>query len=160
MGNVQGYGAFKAQDNSNKKSKDEQKKELSQLEKALEEKKLELYKLLDIYKYHINVAILEHSFKLKNEELVENITSELKNQDEKIKKMKKNIVRKCETINILQILYKEKNINLILFCKAVLVILGLISTTMGNIIHLNHFLLHYRYLSQMNFHFLLYFQQI
>lgn len=135
MGNVQGYGAFKAQNNSNTKSKEEKKKEASQLEKALEEKKQELYKLLDIYKYHINVAILEHSFKLKNEELVENITSDLKHQDEKIKKNEEKYSSKMRNYkrssNILQ---EKKNINLILFYVTILVILGLISTTVWAIL--------------------------
>lgn len=138
MGNVQGYGAFAGQNNitNNKKSKEEQKKAASQLEKALEEKKQELYKLLDIYKYHINVAILEHSFKLKNEELVENISSDLKNQDEKIKKNEEKYSSKMRdyksSSNNLQ---EKKNINLILFYVTILVILGLISTTVWAILN-------------------------
>jgi hypothetical protein len=135
MGNIQGYGAFRPSNNTKEKSNEDKKKEQTELEKALEHKKTELYTILDIYKYHINVAILEQSFKLKNETLIENITDTLKNQDEKIKKNDEKYSSEMRNYkHISNVLHERKNINLILFYITVLVVLGLIGTTLWAIL--------------------------
>ena len=105
------------------------------MEKALEHKKTELYTILDIYKYHINVAVLEHSFKLKNETLIENISDDLKTQNEKIKKNDEKYSSEMRNYKYnSNVLHERKNINLILFYVTILTVLGLIGTTLWAII--------------------------
>ncbi len=137
MGNIQGYGAFRPSNNINTKEKynEDKKKEQTELEKALEDKKTELYTILDIYKYHINVAVLEHSFKLKNETLIENISDDLKTQNEKIKKNDEKYSSEMRNYKYnSNVLHERKNINLILFYVTILTVLGLIGTTLWAII--------------------------
>jgi hypothetical protein len=135
MGNIQGYGAFRPSNNTREKSNEDKKKEQTELEKALEHKKNELYTILDIYKYHINVAVLEHSFKLKNETLIENISDDLKTQNEKIKKNDEKYSSEMRNYKYnSNVLHERKNINLILFYVTILTVLGLIGTTLWAII--------------------------
>ena len=135
MGNIQGYGAFRPSNNTKEKSNEDKKNEQTELEKALENKKTQLYTILDIYKYHINVAVLEHSFKLKNETLIENISDDLKTQNEKIKKNDEKYSSEMRNYKYnSNVLHERKNINLILFYVTILTVLGLIGTTLWAII--------------------------
>ena len=135
MGNIQGYGAFRPSNNTKEKSNEDKKNEQTELEKALENKKTQLYTILDIYKYHINVAVLEHSFKLKNETLIENISDDLKTQNEKIKKNDEKYSSEMRNYKYnSNVLHERKNINLILFYVTILTVLGLIGTTIWAII--------------------------
>ena len=130
MGNIQGYGSFRPSNNTKEKSNEDKKNEQTELEKALENKKTQLYTILDIYKYHINVAVLEHSFKLKNETLIENISDDLKTQNEKIKKNDEKYSSEMRNYKYnSNVLHERKNINLILFYVTILTVLGLIGTT-------------------------------
>jgi hypothetical protein len=135
MGNIQGYGSFRPSNNTKEKSNEDKKNEQTELEKALENKKTQLYTILDIYKYHINVAVLEHSFKLKNETLIENISDDLKTQNEKIKKNDEKYSSEMRNYKYnSNVLHERKNINLILFYVTILTVLGLIGTTIWAII--------------------------
>ena len=135
MGNIQGYGSFRPSNNTKEKSNEDKKNEQTELEKALENKKTKLYTILDIYKYHINVAVLEHSFKLKNETLIENISDDLKTQNEKIKKNDEKYSSEMRNYKYnSNVLHERKNINLILFYVTILTVLGLIGTTIWAII--------------------------
>ena len=135
MGNIQGYGSFRPSNNTKEKSNEDKKNEQTELEKALENKKTQLYTILDIYKYHINVAVLEHSFKLKNETLIENISDDLKTQNEKIKKNDEKYSSEMRNYKYnSNVLHERKNINLILFYVTILTVLGLIGTTLWAII--------------------------
>ncbi len=135
MGNIQGYGSFRPSNNTKEKSNEDKKNEQTELEKALENKKSQLYTILDIYKYHINVAVLEHSFKLKNETLIENISDDLKTQNEKIKKNDEKYSSEMRNYKYnSNVLHERKNINLILFYVTILTVLGLIGTTIWAII--------------------------
>jgi hypothetical protein len=132
MGNVQGYGSFAAGNNNNNnanasKKMSEDEKAKREFKRLLEQKKLELYKLLEIYNYHIKVGILEQSFKIKNQELIKQLDNELKTQTMEIKKLDEKYQRSVKELkkNTRDLDYK-KNINEILFYIALLCFIGLI----------------------------------
>ena len=116
MGNVQAYGQFESGNLDNTDSINSKKKEQTVFMKLLEEKKKEMQKLLEMYLYHINLAILEHSFKLKNEELLDKMNNELKEQEESIKKNENKYTSKMRDLKYMSTQKEHKKyVNLIMF---------------------------------------------
>tara|TARA_E500000178_G_scaffold352547_1_gene416234 strand:+ start:459 stop:869 length:411 start_codon:yes stop_codon:yes gene_type:complete len=115
MGNVQAYGQFESGNLDNSETI-KSKKDETVFMKLLEQKKKEMQKLLEMYLYHINLAVLEHSFKLKNEELLDKMNNELKEQDETIKKNENKYTAKMRDLKYISTQNEQKKyINLIMF---------------------------------------------
>ena len=116
MGNVQAFGQFESGNLDNNDSINSKKKEQTVFMKLLEEKKKEMEKLLEMYLYHINLAVLEHSFKLKNEELLDKMNNELKEQEESIKKNENKYTSKMRDLKYMSTQKEHKKyVNLIMF---------------------------------------------
>ena len=116
MGNVQAFGQFESGNLDNNDSINSKKKEQTLFMKLLEEKKKEMQKLLEMYLYHINLAVLEHSFKLKNEELLDKMNNELKEQEESIKKNENIYTSKMRDLKYMSTQKEHKKyVNLIMF---------------------------------------------
>lgn len=125
MGNVQAYGQFES-GNLDNDSINSKKEEQTVFMKLLEEKKKEMQKLLEMYLYHINLAVLEHSFKLKNEELLDKMNNELKEQEESIKKNENKYTSKMRDLKYISTQKEQKKyVNLIMFYVTLLSIVVL-----------------------------------
>tara|TARA_Y100001980_G_C14461554_1_gene243362 strand:- start:464 stop:877 length:414 start_codon:yes stop_codon:yes gene_type:complete len=128
MGNVQAYGQFESGNLNNTDSINSKKEEQTLFMKLLEEKKKEMQKLLEMYLYHINLAVLEHSFKLKNEELLDKMNNELKDQEEAIKKNENKYTSKMRDLKYISKQNEQKKyINLIMFYLTLISIVALTS---------------------------------
>ena len=127
MGNVQAYGQFESGNLNNNDTVNSKKKELTLFMKLMEEKKKEMKKLLEMYLYHINLAVLEHSFKLKNEELIDKMNNELKYQEETIKKNENKYTSKMRDLKYISKQNEHKKyVNLIMFYVTLITILALL----------------------------------
>jgi len=126
MGNIQGTGSFDASVANNSDSSNLKKKEQSEFEKALEKEKQKFKDLLQFYLYHINLAILEHSFKLKNEEMLSKINRDLSEQTAEIKKKEEAYSSKMRDFKHLSKNndYK-KTVNIIMFYMTLLSVIAL-----------------------------------
>jgi len=126
MGNIQGTGSFDASVANNAGSSNLKKKEQSEFEKALEKEKQKFKDLLQFYLYHINLAILEHSFKLKNEEMLSKINRDLSEQTAEIKKKEEAYSSKMRDFKHLSKNndYK-KTVNIIMFYMTLLSVIAL-----------------------------------
>ena len=126
MGNIQGTGSFDASVANDVDSSNVKKKEQSDFEKALEKEKQKFKDLLQFYLYHINLAILEHSFKLKNEEMLSKINRDLSEQTAEIKKKEDAYSSKMRDFKHLSKNndYK-KTVNIIMFYMTLLSIITL-----------------------------------
>jgi hypothetical protein len=126
MGNIQGTGSFDASVANNADSSNLKKKEQSEFEKALEKEKQKFKDLLQFYLYHINLAILEHSFKLKNEEMLSKINRDLSEQTAEIKKKEEAYSSKMRDFKHLSKNndYK-KTVNIIMFYMTLLSVIAL-----------------------------------
>lgn len=127
MGNVQAYGQFESSNLDNNDTVNSKKKEQTLFMKLMEEKKKEMKKLLEMYLYHINLAVLEHSFKLKNEELIDKMNNELKYQEETIKKNENKYTSKMRDLKYISKQNEHKKyVNLIMFYVTLITILALL----------------------------------
>ena len=127
MGNVQAYGQFESSNLDNNDTVNSKKKEQTLFMKLMEENKKEMKKLLEMYLYHINLAVLEHSFKLKNEELIDKMNNELKYQEETIKKNENKYTSKMRDLKYISKQNEHKKyVNLIMFYVTLITILALL----------------------------------
>ena len=126
MGNIQGTGSFDANANVDADSSNLKKKEQSDFEKALEKEKQKFKDLLQFYLYHINLAILEHSFKLKNEEMLSKINGDLSTQNAEIKKKEEKYSSKMRDFKHLSKNNEyKKTVNIIMFYMTLLSVIAL-----------------------------------
>ena len=127
MGNIQGTGSFDANAaNTDADSSNLKKKEQSNFEKALEKEKQKFKDLLQFYLYHINLAILEHSFKLKNEEMLSKINGDLSTQNAEIKKKEEKYSSKMRDFKHLSKNNEyKKTVNIIMFYMTLLSVIAL-----------------------------------
>jgi hypothetical protein len=133
MGNVQGYGAYDARLNNSNTSKNNDSKDIQNVLKdkamkdMLQDKKYDVYANLELYNNHINIAVLEQNFKLKNMEIIKNLDEEIKIQENDIKKLEGKYLAKVKDFKYsTEKLNYNKNLNEVLFYIALLMIMALV----------------------------------
>ena len=126
MGNIQGTGSFNSSKSNDTTDSVANRRKQTDIEKTLEREKQKFGDLLQLYLYHINLAILEHSFKLKNEEMLLKINADLITQATDIKKKEE---RHSAQMRDFKYFLKKSNyiktVNIIMFYIALLCVLTL-----------------------------------